>query len=500
MPQTALFNEDDASVDGPMPSALALTGQVAQERSLLPPIETIPTEILDTIFTIVHESSEYSLTISWLNLYPLSLPLSQVCSRWRRITHSRPSLWASIFIDADRVRSRKTRHIVKLHLEKAGSHPLRIKLYVRPNVLRSTFGSDVLRMIIPELQRCEEFMFYGDWLVLAKAAHCDSSFNFPHLRALSTNFPSSALVETMESVTPDFRWFLRALKNAPKLATVESHAFVDPEALPFHQLTTVQYRDPLKIAQMAHLLLSCPNLKKLVITSIISDPGPPKVIVHSSLQELSMPTHHTHLADNVRSLAQVSFPALRMLEMDIHGGGTTRDSITPASAVASIIQHFSASLQKVVLTRRGLNVHKTFYRDILHICPNLHCFAIEVHLRGYCNSEVNYQSESILDLIQSLTITDTSQPFLAPKLTKLCVHDYRSSMTTEYATNFLDMVESRSAGIGVTGLTDAVLTYSAQQWDIQPGLNHINDSSIGERIRLLSRKGIRCMIRAICDD
>ncbi|KAK7017535.1 hypothetical protein VNI00_018587 [Paramarasmius palmivorus] len=498
MAQMAFCNEDDASVDDPTSSALALTGQVAQEHSLLPPVERIPTEILDTIFTIVHESSEYSLTLHEdTEFYSLSLPLSQVCSRWRRIAHSRPSLWASIFIDVGRVR-RKTRHIVKLHLGKAGSHPLRIKLYVWPNVLRSTFGSDVLGMIIPELQRCEEFVFYGDWLVLAKTAHCDSSFAFPHLQALSMDVPSSAVVETMESVTPDFRWFSRALKNAPKLVTVVSPAFVDSEVLPFHQLTTVQYSNPLEVAQMARLLLSCPNLKNLEVSSLRVGFPPPDIVVHSSLRKLTIHPHPDWLVEIASPLAQFSLPALEMFTLKISSTDCLDTGLT--SAVIATIQCFSASLRKLVLIVGSLNIGRTLFRDVLQICPNLYCFGFEVYAIRDTKDDSGSEN-GILRLIQDLTITDTSQASLAPKLVELCLFEYDSPMRAEYATAFLDMVESRSGGIGVARLTDAEFTYTSSKLVAQPELERIDssvsDSSIAERIKKLSLKGIRCAIGAI---
>ncbi|KAK7032224.1 hypothetical protein VNI00_013182 [Paramarasmius palmivorus] len=108
--------------------------------------------------------------------------------------------------------------------------------------------------------------------------------------------------------------------------------------------------------------------------------------------------------------------------------------------------------------------------------------------------------ECVLDLLQSLTVTDTSQAFLVPKLTEICVHEYIFWMTAEHVTAFLNMVESRSAGIGGARLTDAEFKYRRR---ICPpiGLDYIDsyvpDSSIAERTRLLSRKGIRCTIRAI---
>ncbi|KAK7050810.1 hypothetical protein VNI00_004921 [Paramarasmius palmivorus] len=477
MPQTALFNEDDASVDGPMHSALALTGQVAQERSLLPPIETIPTEILDTIFRIVHESSKYSLTMSLLNICSISLPLSQVCAHWRRTIRSRPSLWASIYIDTAHVHG-KARHIVKVHLENAGLHPLRIKLLAEPTALRSTFAIDLLSMIIPELQRCGDFTFYGDWSALAKTAQCDESFAFPHLHTLITDASLTALF--LE--TPAFHGFSRALKNAPKLATVGSPTFVAPEVLPCHQLTTVRSHK-LKITEMADLLRFCPNLKNLEVASLEDGSPPPNVVVHSSLRELTIRANW--LVRIVSSLAQFSLPALQIFTLDI-SYDENMDLTGLTSAVNAAIQCFSASLQKLVLIAGPQSMHRTLCRDILQICPNLHHFAIAVY------SEDDNESEYILHLIQSLTITDTSQVFLAPKLTELRLLEYDSPITPEYATAFLDMVESRNAGIGVTRLTHAELKHTIE-WAAQPFL----DASIAERIKQLSRKGIRCAISTI---
>ncbi|KAK7032226.1 hypothetical protein VNI00_013184 [Paramarasmius palmivorus] len=496
MAQITNLNGEFAPVEHPTPS---LIGQITQEGPLLPPIERIPTEILDTIFTFIRESAEYSLTINPSIDMSLFLSLSQVCSRWRIAILSQPNMWASISIDTDYVEV-ECRNIVNAHLRNAGSHPLRIKLAAYPNFMspRSTFGDNVLRMIFPELQRCEEFTFSGRLSELAQVAPSKLYFTFPHLHSLTTDDCLSALMDGIGLVPPTFCWFSRALKNAPKLATVATPGIVSPQVLPCRQLTTI-YGGELEIAQLVLILRSCPNLKNLVIEWIIPDPWPLNVIVHSSLQELSMHASRIHIAKIVRSLAHISFPALRMLKLEIyHAVHEIQDDISPTSAVVQIIQHFSASLRKLVLVAWSPDVYRTFCRDILPICPHLHCFAIEAHPSEY--SEDDYDSGCILHLIQSLTITDTSQPFLAPKLTELCVHEYGTRMTVEYAAAFLDMVESRSAGIGVIRLTDAELKYSARQarGDIQPELNHINDCitdcSIVGRIQQLSQKGIRCTI------
>ncbi|KAK7017531.1 hypothetical protein VNI00_018583 [Paramarasmius palmivorus] len=355
-------------------------------------------------------------------------------------------------------------------------------------------------MIIPEIQRCEEFTFYGGWSGFAVPAHYfGGSFAFPHLHTLITNASFTILLEEY-GLARTFSWFSHALKNAPKLVTVESLNVVPSELFPCHQLTTVR-SGRLEVTEMARILLSCSNLKKLVVDTLSDDGPPPDVIVHSSLRELTIRTPPDWLVEIVNSLAQFSLPALQMFELDISGDSDEVQVPTGlTSAVVAAIQCFSASLRKLVLMVGARDIDRTLCRDVLQICPDLYCFGFKVYA---VHPEDDSGTENrILHLIQDLTITDTSQAFLAPKLVELCLLEFDSRMTAEYATTFLDMVESRSAAVGVTRLMDAELQYF-HDWELQPGPNHIDtcisDSSIVERIEVLSRKGIHCAIVSIDD-
>ncbi|KAK7020230.1 hypothetical protein VNI00_004919 [Paramarasmius palmivorus] len=352
-------------------------------------------------------------------------------------------------------------------------------------------------MIVPELRRCEELAFHGEWEELAQVAPIQRSFAFPHLRSLDSDTCLSALIDGIGLVPPTFLWFSRALKTAPKLAKVNIAGIVSLAVLPCYQLTTVCGSE-LEVAQVARILRSCPNLQNLEVVFLLAGPDPsPNVIVHSSLQELTIHIDADWLVEVVSPLARFSFPALQTFTLNMETSGLIFTD--PTSAVITIIRCFSASLRKLMLVAGSLNMRRTFFTDILHVCPNLHRFAVEVDA---VYSEDDSGSEYILHLIQSLTITDTSQAFLAPKLTELGVREYGSRMTADYATAFLNMVESRSAGIGVTRLTDAELKYTRREF-AQPGLDYtdscISDSSIVERVKLLSRKEIHCEIGAIRD-
>ncbi|KAK7032230.1 hypothetical protein VNI00_013188 [Paramarasmius palmivorus] len=285
MAQITNLNEELAPVEHPTP---VLIGQITQEGPLLPPIERIPTEILDTIFTFIHESAEYSLTINASMDVSLFLSLSQVCSRWRIAILSQPDMWASISIDADYVEV-ECRNIVNAHLRNAGSHPLRIKLAAYPNFMspRSTFGDNVLRMIFPELQRCEEFTFSGRLSELAQVAPSKLYFTFPHLHSLTTDDCLSALMDGIGLVPPTFCWFSRALKNAPKLATVATPGIVSPQVLPCRLLTTI-YGGELEIAQLVLILRLAQIRRTWFRNGLIPDPWHRTLSCMSSLQELSM--------------------------------------------------------------------------------------------------------------------------------------------------------------------------------------------------------------------
>lgn len=68
------------------------TGRVDRLRTGIAPHKKLPAEVLANIFVATFRPHEaFDLT---------PLPLTQVCSRWRKIAFAAPQIWSHIFVDA----------------------------------------------------------------------------------------------------------------------------------------------------------------------------------------------------------------------------------------------------------------------------------------------------------------------------------------------------------------------------------------------------------------
>ncbi|KIM75573.1 hypothetical protein PILCRDRAFT_78729 [Piloderma croceum F 1598] len=114
----------------------ALESYIKIHLSLFAPIRSLPAEILSEIFLHLEEmttpSTTPSETIEWtcgsprLNKTPLLL--GNVCSRWRTVALSTPSLWASFALTIESDHLERSTALAEMWLARAGVCPLSISL------------------------------------------------------------------------------------------------------------------------------------------------------------------------------------------------------------------------------------------------------------------------------------------------------------------------------------------------------------------------------------
>ncbi|THU81275.1 hypothetical protein K435DRAFT_693917 [Dendrothele bispora CBS 962.96] len=105
---------------------------VDEQQSLLSSMRKFPSEILGEIFGLC--CSEYSLSFNRkkaLGDFQVDAPaliLSQICSRWRDVIISLPSLWSRMTVNFAYDRVRRAKPLIELYLFRSKSAPLSLHL------------------------------------------------------------------------------------------------------------------------------------------------------------------------------------------------------------------------------------------------------------------------------------------------------------------------------------------------------------------------------------
>jgi len=102
-------------------------------KSLLSPVRKLPMEVLTQIFDFYYVDVGYGLSVKSTpgsRIVAPSLTLSHVCTFWRKVTRSQPSLWSSMSLDLRqcRFKQRQLCHLVKCYLRRSKGSLLRLRL------------------------------------------------------------------------------------------------------------------------------------------------------------------------------------------------------------------------------------------------------------------------------------------------------------------------------------------------------------------------------------
>ncbi|KAK7034046.1 hypothetical protein VNI00_012477 [Paramarasmius palmivorus] len=503
--------------------------RINRRRSLLSSLRKLPPEILDHIFTFIHNTSEYSLDISKSNeaSNPSTiLPLSQVSSCWRQATLSRPGLWTSILIHTECIRAGH-QNIIDAHLRNAGTHPLKISVQNTTEISSndgrypSTSAEDAVRAVIQELHRCAELKLLkvdGSRLDYALRDFQLPRLSFHHLRSFSYVESPSWAARTGSST---LRWIWKAVRKASNLVEFDTNIFRELNRIPYHQLTSI-HLEALKLHQILRIVQATPNLEALKMVphqSADPDLGAMLPVLCRSLRSMSIDTSacfQQHGSGSVfsRFFSLLQMPALERLEVKVPNDMMIWDEKNKGPlprSFFSMIQRSSSTLEEVVWSSLLSRLPRTFYTDIVRSLPNLRSFRASNTSDRWYKVESARHAKHALHLLRALTVSSTaSQPIIGPKLRLLHLTECESRITPNDAIEFLGMVESRDAfgeeNSGVARLVDAKLEFavcenrvdgSESESDAGPSANALvcgNDYSIVERIDRLDKKGVCCTV------
>jgi len=327
-----------------------------------PPISSLPPELLGEIFQHYVDEDESSLdrpnpwvsaltTVTAGTVNPIVL--GHVCSHWRTISLSMPTLWSSLAIHRPNLSHVP---VVRVWLERSGSCPLNLFIShgVDGDVTQHVATQDILALFVKYSHRWRSIGFvfqdrppssYGELLKLPPGVM--SALESAHVDLPSwSNADADKLWDAIYS-SPSLRrvdWGARYKFSASTLST-------NLNGVPWTQLThmTMQGVDDLSVDEFLDILQKCRELLELDVSVPWPETGrvrPTRVV----LPKLRICRINAWKYNSAVILNRVSFPALTSLSL-VHALGR-KDVGQPASCsyITEFLRRSGCELSTVCLS------------------------------------------------------------------------------------------------------------------------------------------------------
>ena len=491
----------------------SLAEVIGQRKSWISALRRFPLEILDQIFLEVVRDNGHSLSISSEKISTATLPLSQVCSRWRHITQGLPHLWSKLGVDISDLK-KNVRPLIQLHLQHAKDSALTVHLYDSdrecglepgddPMEYLGAVGCTVYRTIMKELHRCEELYIslQPKLLSISVDPWFQLTLSFPRLRKFD---------ECLSEEAPDWnspriecpRWFRDAVrKRAPMLvhARIDYLSSLSQTMFQCSELTSLEVTVAPRLDSFVEFLSHCTSLRTLIFEDLefwestinhgwqtdraLSPITPPVQI--TSLQRASFTTCDPY--DLGVFLRSVVLPGLEDLTIDVTNHHSPAASLVYTkiqgqsqfqSLLLDLLDRSSCQLKRLKLAFDTDDTYKALaisWSQMFEACPQLTHF--------YFVNADTIPGTAPFDLLLAFVIRD-NDPLLLPILTNFKIDGINSSMLEEC---ILHMLEQRARSRACA--SDFAPLYGTFRFR-KEGL--YGSSSLHERMGFLRSRGIFC--------
>ncbi|KAJ3755449.1 hypothetical protein EV360DRAFT_85902 [Lentinula raphanica] len=283
----------------PLQSLLVKT--LESQESLLSPIRSLPSELLETIFRLVvavsipdHVACEISLSLTDHKIMAPVFRLTWVCSWWRRLALARPVLWSSIAVvdDTQRTDGQENRpELLEYVLQRSGtSCPMDLQLHIfsRLTVTRhdtlpfltifsnSPFNSIQRRLaetVIKYAIRWRSFTFTTNSKMISesfleilatevehKLHNAGGMLEFPSLERLDLG----SVGFNLDDELPAIKMVRKTFSSCPSLHSLAMYSLTSSESLDLKNLITLELNKYTGLS-FAYLLRQCPLLESLAV-------------------------------------------------------------------------------------------------------------------------------------------------------------------------------------------------------------------------------------------
>ncbi|KAL0581238.1 hypothetical protein V5O48_000826 [Marasmius crinis-equi] len=493
----------------------ALTETILHRRSWKSAVRRLPVEILDEIFTEVclgTRDDDYALSIhpgSTEDILAPTVTLSQVCSRWREITHDLPHLWSTLSINIYRI-LKDVNPLIQLYSKNARDTPLDIFLQDSgrdcgsgpeddPMGYLGKFGCAAYRLVMKQLHRCRKLKIDLQPKILSIAVDpwFQLNLSFPRLETFHNGLDDDDDDDNMVEA-PD--WFRDALYyKAPKLVHAETHYLTSLTETIFRcpVLTSLKVTVCLSPELLGVFLFESPLLQRLEIEDLnFSDINPflaPPHVVLPALRTLSLTSGYAY--DMAVIFRSVTLPSLDSLTINVRSHnintahyGLLMEQMDFQLHLLTMLERSACQLKKLNV---GLNQDGTLgaiglsWQRLFAACSSL----TEFHLSQFdwlCEP----LSTSFCDLLTVLTDSYSAPPSL-PNLRKL---DIRAQITESFEENVIGMLESwRLTRSGLEA--DRSLKASFRLRKSNSGAVACRSWDVERRVAELKKEGIACVFK-----
>ncbi|THU81184.1 hypothetical protein K435DRAFT_785125 [Dendrothele bispora CBS 962.96] len=425
-----------------------------ESLTLLSPIRRLPPEVLSHIFEYHCQTDAISLGGRELIKAP-ALTLSHVCSFWRALSLSLPSLWSRLDFNFHFPLAYGPIHLFHLFLQNSESAPLEL------NLVYPTTGDFLVSRSFLEVSH--------RWQTVTISSDLDPELDppqngFPVLTSLSLRNCSSTV--------------LFFFKEAPALRYLSLDGIVpivgNAIALPFSPIETVVINDQ-DTLQVLSLLQKLPGLRSVEILECF-EYLPQLNLYHIQLEHLTSLTLSTFTCNDI--LQRITTPVLRSLEISspVHNNMFGHNGL-PFSVQVFVdylsrsFIHGTSSLEQLLLSR--VEISASDLLDILRLTRKLKHLRIRDDITDWVQEEPDMpyvpQSRDVGPItnsfLRSLTVkrrgpSSGLESVLAPELHTIDIVTHPSRI--DYGV-LADLVASRSQSNLEVGLVSPLRNVSVRQ-------------------------------------
>ncbi|KAF9061200.1 hypothetical protein BDP27DRAFT_1338516 [Rhodocollybia butyracea] len=465
-----------------------LETQHARIRSFLSPMRRLSNEILLDIFEYVCEENLLQSYPWFSNKRPLieltspvitylpTMAISSVCSLWRVLALSSPSLWANIRVEMCTPAQDKAALVafvdtVTRYLDRSCDWPLRLSLYIEGIPSYET-EQPFFTSLTQHAHRWKTFAYHGSHSLI------------DHMTLSELQFPLLEELDIPTTYAEKHLFDLGCFKHAPRLCALATTG-VPISKVPHYQLRRLTFQD--RFSRLVEMLYTFPSVESLELADPdFWDPESSAQYMSRNVKSLNiLQGYHSYL-----KLLDLSFNLPSLNTIVLHGyiwGFVT----WPTGALISFISRSSCMITTFIF--RGTPLSDLELIAALQVMPSL--LHLEIEEYKWATSHFPYSpitSNLISSLIQHESV---SISLLVPKLHTLHLVSQRRRTGTFDDSAFVSMVESRwfrpgsdrSAAMSMLGrscIRSVVLKFEWRELD----------EEVYKPLRVLDKEGLRVVV------